>query len=60
LPGREWISLMPRTAQPRSSHASTKALPLSRFCARPRYVTKLMRMAWIAGAMVVPVLVRFT
>ena len=34
FPGREWMSFMPRTAQPRSSHASTKALPLSRLCRR--------------------------
>jgi hypothetical protein len=51
---------MPSTAHVRASHAFAKGAPLSQFCARPRYVTKLMRMAWIAGAMVVPVLVRFT
>jgi hypothetical protein len=32
----------------------------SGFCARPRYVAKSMRVAWIAGAMAGLVLAQFT
>jgi len=59
-PGALWVILMPSLAAARFSAASTKALPLSTFCARLCYVAEVMEMALIAGAMAGSVPGQFT